>query len=210
MSRLFFLFIVALAWLVAACSSTNMKPASDLRVVQTTASYGDAHYRTYWDEGDTVYVRVSYEAPSAVLLSEPSPWADPVAFLELGQQLEVIEDSTTNYVLVATSYFGDRTEGWVWRPVLQSRPPTIEASDKEFAELEGAEFADVIIHQDGSHHVVTSSTPPFKRARMPSENLNQAMQAVSDFEAGRARALADRPALARYRAFGKTGGLIND
>ncbi|MBZ0137878.1 MAG: hypothetical protein K8I27_16075 [Planctomycetes bacterium] len=172
---------------------------------------GSAHYRTYWEDGETVYVRISGEAPAAVLLDEPAPFADPVGALYFGQRLEVLDDSTTNYVLVSTTGIDEPASGWVWRPALQRFRLMASAGQTDRLETHGGEHAATILNEDGATFRAVSFTNPEREAYAErSENMRSALKRVDEFETGLAHAMGTRWRVERYREFGKAGGLLDE
>lgn len=211
MQSLHLLFAGVCLCVPAACAGPRAATDSEPAVLQTTSGYGNAHFRTYWDDGESVYVRISEEAPAAVLLDGPGPFASPVASLYFGQRLEVIDDSTTNYVHVSTTGMDDHVRGWVWRPLIASRVPLYRRGGEDRLEAEGAEYASTILNEDG---VTFRSSGLYKpapeEAWEQSNELRRVIERVDEFESARARVMGPHWHLDRYREFGKAGGLLDD
>ncbi|MCB9933712.1 MAG: hypothetical protein H6841_09870 [Planctomycetes bacterium] len=159
-------------------------------------------YRTYWQTGDAVYVRVQAGSPESVLLAAPNPWAEAAALFEYGQRLTVLDESAGDYVRVRTWGLGVDIEGWVTRAALGTYAPPL--SDAERQELEEAGAASRSRMEPNGEQLV-------------SPELDQALDRVSEHETDLNRLLGGDPfnpdpALlrARFRAFGEQGGLLGD
>lgn len=212
MQRLLLLIAGLCLCVLAGCASSGVTTDVQTAVLQTTSGYGGTHFRTYCEEGESVYVKVSGEAPAAVLLGEPDPFASPVAALYFRQRLEVIEDSTTNYVHVSTTGIDEPAQGWVWRPLIASRVPLDWRGGEDHLEAEGAERASAMLNESGTtfRAVGGFSEPSPEEAWGRSPELKRAIRRVDDFEAGLARAMGSSWRVERYREFGKAGGLLDD
>ena len=142
-----------------------------------------------------MYVRITSEAPAALILAAPDPWAEPVAVLELGQELRVLDPSSGTYVRVRTVGMGFDAEGWVWRPAVGKKKPADNADTREEWQREGATSA----ARDTGQPTVN-----------PSE-LEAALQRLGNFEQSRADVSGGAAELVRrFRRFGEVGGLSDD
>ena len=201
MARLSLFGAICLAALLSACASA---PSSTAQTLQTT---GTSPYRHYWREGDPVFVRVQASSADALLLAEPDPWAEPLALLEYGQPLTVLDESHGNYISVRTRGLGVEIEGWVMRGTVGIRAPLLSELEQHELERTGFESA-------------PDATAPSVEGR-PTEDgrddLARGLARLDEHEADLNRlrggdALNPDPAItrARFRAFGEQGGLLGD
>lgn len=201
MARFLLFGVCCLAALLSGCASA---PSRDAQTLQTT---GTAPYRHYWREGDPVFVRVQASSADALLLAEPDPWAEPLALLEYGQQLTVLDERHGNYISVRTRGWGVDVEGWVMRGAVGTRAPLL--SELKQQELERAGF----------ENASDAATPPVegRSTEDGGDGLARGLARIDEHEAELNRlkggdALNPDPTLlrARFRAFGEQGGLLGD
>lgn len=200
MARLSLFGASCLAALLSACASA---PSSAAQPLQTT---GTSPYRHHWREGAAVFVRVQASSADALLLAEPDPWAEPLALLEYGQPLTVLDERHGNYISVRTRGLGVEIEGWVMRGTVGTRAPLLSELEQDELEDAGRAFA-----VDGYGPTLKASSTN------ADQNFQRALARIDQHEANLNRllggeALNPDPAVtrARFRAFGEQGGLLGD